>query len=99
MVVLSVNFGFLFFQLSLHLFNLLHGSVAVSEGLWVINALERSQYLVQVANASYLKPKACSLQAVAVSPNFGISADRRESFFEISDTVSSCCAADVTETE
>lgn len=35
------------------------------EGLWVINAEERSQYLVHAAAVS-LKPKACWLQEVAV---------------------------------
>lgn len=34
-------------------------------GLWVINAEERSQYLVHAAAVS-LKPKACWLQEVAV---------------------------------
>lgn len=45
---------FVIFHLSLHLFRLLHGGVAVSEGLWVMNAEERSQFLVDVAVSSSL---------------------------------------------
>lgn len=61
MVVAKVIWKFL---LTFYLSSLLQVDKVDSERLWVINAEERSQYLVHLATAS-LK-RACWLQAVVV---------------------------------
>lgn len=65
------------------------GDVAGPEGLWVINAEERSQYLVHVAAVS-LKQKASWLQEVAVWPR-SVSAQLDGEFPEYRQLLCSWC--------